>query len=376
MEIATPPGGGGPAENTVCHHSMSTKEDFKIMKKRTFFTAFVCLVCAFAFLTASLQPASAEPVKVALVLAGFLGDKSFNDSAYEGLEQAIKDFGIEVKVMESKNPGDWESNVMAMAASGYDLVLGCSTQIAELVAKHAAEFPDVKFGVIDGAVKAPNVQSIVFAQNEGSFLAGAAAALFTTKTDLPGVNDKKIIGWVGGMDIPVLHDFLVGYEQGAKYVDPDMKILVSFAGTFNDPLKGKELTLAQYDQGADIVMNVASNTGNGILEAANETGKYAIGVDLNQDAIYPGHILTSMLKRVDQASYKLVKDVVENTFVGDTVIEMGIASGGVSLTDMSVMKEALGEKFPQDLLDKIQALTEEVKNGTITVEAYEGFQRN
>ncbi|HPJ26475.1 MAG TPA: BMP family ABC transporter substrate-binding protein, partial [Synergistaceae bacterium] len=152
--------------------------------------------------------------------------------------------------------------------------------------------------------------------------------------------------------------------------------LVSFAGTFNDPLKGKELTLAQYDQGADIVMNVASNTGNGILEAANETGKYAIGVDLDQDAIYPGHILTSMLKRVDQASYKLVKDVVENTFVGDTVIEMGIASGGVSLTDMSVMKEALGEKFPQDLLDKIQALTEEVKNGTIKVEAYEGFQRN
>ncbi len=225
-------------------------------------------------------------------------------------------------------------------------------------------------------MKAPNVQSIVFAQNEGSFLAGAAAALFTTKTDLPGVNDKKIIGWVGGMDIPVLHDFLVGYEQGAKYVDPDVKILVSFAGTFNDPLKGKELTLAQYDQGADIVMNVASNTGNGILEAANETGKYAIGVDLNQDAIYPGHILTSMLKRVDQASYKLVKDVVENTFVGDTVIEMGIASGGVSLTDMSVMKEALGDKFPQDLLDRIQVLTEEVKNGTITVEAYEGFQRN
>lgn len=347
------------------------------MKKRSFLAGLLCLVCAFMFVAASVQPAAAaKPVRVALVLAGFLGDKSFNDSAYEGLERAKADFGIEVKVMESKNPADWESNVMAMAASGYDLVLGCSTQIAELVAKHAAEFPKVKFGVIDGGVKAPNVQSIVFAQNEGSFLAGAAAALFTQKTDIPNVNGKKIIGWVGGMDIPVLHDFLVGYKQGAKFVDPDVKVLVSFAGTFNDPLKGKELTLAQYDQGADIVMNVASNTGNGILEAASETGKYAIGVDLNQDGIYPGRILTSMLKRVDMASYTLVKEVVEGTFEGNQVIEMGIATGGVSLTDMSVMKEALGDKFPQDLLEEIQALTEKVKSGEIEVVAYEGFQRN
>ena len=344
------------------------------MKKKVILSiALSLLVSCFVALPAL---AANKPMKVALVLAGFLGDKSFNDSAYEGLQKAKKDFGIELKVLESKNPADWESNLLSMATANYDLIVGASTQIAELVKKHAAEFPNVKFGVIDGAVKAPNVQSIVFAQNEGSFLAGAAAALFTTHKEIPGVNDKKIIGWVGGMDIPVLQDFLVGYKQGAKHIDPSVKVLVSFAGTFNDPLKGKELTLAQYDQGADIVMNVASNTGNGVLEAAKEKGKYAIGVDLNQDGIYPGHILTSMLKRVDRASYQLVQDVQKNTFKGNKVVEMGIASGGVGLTDMSVMKKALGAKFPEDILKRIQQLTEDVKSGKIKVEAYKGFQRD
>lgn len=316
-----------------------------------------------------------EPMKVALVLAGFLGDKSFNDSAYEGILQAEKDFGIEVKVMESKVPSDWESNLVAMAAADYDLVIGVSTQLQDIIKKHAPEFPDVKFGIIDGVVDEPNVVSAIFAQNEGSFLAGAAAAMFTQKTEIPNVNPEKIIGWVGGMDIPVLHDFLVGYEQGAKYIDPEVKILTSFAGTFNDPLKGKELTLAQYSQGADIVMNVASNTGNGILEAAKETGKYAIGVDLNQDGVYPGSILTSMLKRVDRASYLMVEAVANDSFKGGEVTHMDIANGGVGLTDMSVMKEALGDKFPQDILDKIVELTEEVKSGKITVESYPGFEK-
>lgn len=316
-----------------------------------------------------------EPMKVALVLAGFLGDKSFNDSAYEGILQAEKDFGIEVKVMESKVPSDWESNLVAMAAADYDLVIGVSTQLQDIIKKHAPEFPDVKFGIIDGVVDEPNVVSAIFAQNEGSFLAGAAAAMFTQKTEVPNVNPEKIIGWVGGMDIPVLHDFLVGYEQGAKHIDPEVKILTSFAGTFNDPLKGKELTLAQYSQGADIVMNVASNTGNGILEAAKETGNYAIGVDLDQDGVYPGSILTSMLKRVDRASYLMVESVANDAFKGGEVTHMDIANGGVGLTDMSVMKEALGDKFPQDILDKIVELTEEVKSGNIKVESYPGFEK-
>lgn len=317
-----------------------------------------------------------KPMKVALVLAGFLGDKSFNDSSYEGVKKAKKEFNLDVKVMESKNPGDWEANIVSMASANYDLVIGVSTQFQDIIAKHASEFPNVKFGLIDGVVKGDNVESATFAQNEGSFLAGAAAAMFTQKTNIQNVNADKTIGWVGGMDIPVLHDFLVGYQQGAKYIDPATKVLVSFAGTFNDPLKGKELALAQYSQGADIVMNVASNTGNGILEAANQSGKYAIGVDLDQDATYPGHVLTSMMKHVDTASYLMIKDAYENKFKGGQTVEMNVANGGVGLTDMSTMKKALGDKFPQDILDKLKQLTADMKSGKIKVDSYAGFKRN
>lgn len=316
-----------------------------------------------------------KKLKVAVVLSGFLGDKSFNDSANEGIKQAQKDFGIEAKIMESKVPAEWESNLVAMANENYDLVIAVSTQFQDILKKHAPEFPNVKFGIIDGAVDGPNIVSAIFAQNEGSFVAGAAAAMFTTKTNIPNVNADKTIGWVGGMDIPVLHDFFIGYEQGAKYIDPSIKILQSYAGTFNDPLKGKELTLAQYSQGADIVMNVASNTGNGILEAAKDSGKYAIGVDLDQDGVYPGRILTSMLKRVDRASYLMVESVAKNTYQGGKTLYMDLSNGGVGLTDMSVMKKELGDKFPQDILDKINEITAKVKSGEIKVSHYSGFEK-
>ncbi|NMB21120.1 MAG: BMP family ABC transporter substrate-binding protein [Firmicutes bacterium] len=319
---------------------------------------------------------AASPVRVALVLSGFLGDQSFNDSAHQGLLRAVEDFGIELRVLESEVPADWEQNLVAMADAGYDLVIASSTQFQDILERNAGYFPHIKFGIIDGVVEQPNVVSAVFAQNEGSFLAGAAAALWTQYDHLPGVNSEKTIGWVGGMDIPVLHDFLTGYRQGAQYIDPDIRVLVSFAGSFSDPVRGKELTLSQYEQGADIVMNVASGTGNGILEAAYEEGKYAIGVDLDQDGIYPGSIVTSMLKRIDQAAYLMTQQVVEGTYEGGQVLYMDIANGGVSLTDMSVMQAALGDDFPAEILEVIEELTQKVRNGEIVVESYEGFRRN
>lgn len=325
--------------------------------------------------TGGETPAEGEKLKVALVYSGFLGDKSFNDSAHEGAMRAVEEFGIELKELESKEPTEWESNLVAMAADDYDLVIAVSTQFQEILTKHAPDFPDKKFALIDGVVPGDNIVSSTFAQNEGSFLAGAAAAMFTTKSDIPGVNEENTIGWVGGMDIPVLADFFTGYEQGAKYIDPNIKILQSFAGTFNDPLKGKELTVAQYSQGADIVMNVASGTGTGILEAAKEEGKYAIGVDLDQDGVYPGSILTSMLKRVDNATFLAIESVINGTYEGNTTTYLDITNGGVGLTDMSVMKEALGDKFPQDILDTIVELEGKVKSGEIVVNAYEGFGR-
>ncbi len=335
----------------------------------------VCLTFVLLVSFAVSIPAQDKPLRVALIYSGYLGDKSFNDSAHEGALRAVDEFGIELKELESAEPAEWESNFVAMAAEGYDMVIGVSTQFQDIMAKHCPEYPDQKFAIIDGVVPGDNIVSSTFAQNEGSFLAGAAAAIFTTKTDIPGINEEKIIGWVGGMDIPVLADFFTGYKQGAEYIDPEIKILQSFAGSFNDPLKGKELTLAQYSQGADVVMNVASGTGQGVLDAAKEAGSYAIGVDMNQDDVYPGSILTSMVKRVDQGTFLAIQSLVDGSFTGNTTTYLDINNGGVSLTDFSVMKEALGDKFPADLPEQIAELEAKVRSGEIVVDAYEGFGR-
>ena len=316
---------------------------------------------------------SDAPIRVCIVYTGNLGDKSYNDSCNMGAQKAVEDFGIELKSLEGGTADEWKANLLAACEEGYDLIIGASSNIADYITEYGPSYPDTKFAVIDTTVDLPNVESISFAQNQGSFLAGAAAAMFTQKTDIEGVNEDHIIGWVGGMDIPVLHDFYTGYEQGAKYIDPDIQILQSFAGEWQNPLKGKELTLAQYDQGADIVMNVSSGTGAGVLDAAKEAGKYAIGVDLNQDADQPGSVLTSMVKRVDNACYLVIQSVVEGTFEGGTTQYLDLSKGGVSLTDFSVIKEALGEQFPQDIMDKVDELSEKIISGEIVVENYEGF---
>ena len=277
-------------------------------------------------------------IRVCIVYTGNLGDKSYNDSCNAGAKKAVEDFGIELKSLEGTTAQEWEANLVAACEEGYDLIIGASSNIADYITEHAPNYPDVKFAVIDTTVNLDNVESISFAQNQGSFLAGAAAAMFTQKTDIPNVNDAHVIGWVGGMDIPVLHDFYTGYEQGA-----------------------------------DIVMNVASGTGTGILEAAKEADKYAIGVDLNQDADQPGHVVTSMVKRVDNACYLVIQSVVEGKFKGGSTQYLSLAEGGVSLTDFAEIKKSLGEKFPQDIVDKCEELSKKIVSGEIVVKNYEGF---
>lgn len=316
---------------------------------------------------------SGQPVKVCIVYTGNLGDKSYNDSCNTGALRAVEDFGIELKNLEGTTADEWEQNFIAACAGDYDLIICAASNLQPYLEKYAQDYPDKRFAIIDTTVAGDNIVSISFAQNQGSFLAGAAAAMFTEKTDIPNVNEEAIIGWVGGMDIPVLSDFFVGYEQGAKYINPDIQVLQAFAGVWNDPLKGKELTLAQFEQGADIVMNVASGTGAGILEGAKEAGKYAIGVDLNQDGDQPGSVLTSMVKRVDNACYLTIQSVVEGTFKGGSSTYLTLKEGGVGLTDFAVFKEAMGDKFPQDIMDKIAELEQKIIDGEIKVENYEGF---
>ena len=316
------------------------------------------------------KAAADDAIKVCVVYSGNLGDKSYNDSCNIGSTKAQEDFGIELKTLEGTTADEWKANLLAACEDGYDLVICSSSNFEEYLKEYAPMYPDVKFAIIDTTVEGDNIVSVSFAQNQGSFLAGAAAALFTQHAEIEGVNEDAVIGWVGGMDIPVLQDFFIGYEQGAKYINPDITVLQSFAGTWNDPLKGKELTLAQYEQGADIVMNVASGTGP---EGAKEKGLYAIGVDLNQDNDQPGHILTSMVKRVDTACYSVIESVVNGTFAGNSVSYLDVAVEGVSLTDFAVIKEALGDAFPEDILTQLEEIEAKIVSGEIVVENYPGF---
>jgi len=348
------------------------------MKKQSNIVLGIVLISIFLipgilFAGGKSETVDSGKTRVAIVFSGNLGDKSYNDSCYAGAVKAKEEFDIELKILEGTEATEWKSNFLAVAEGGYDLVICSSSNFQEYMKEYCSSYPDVKFAIIDTTVEGDNIVSVSFAQNQGSFLAGAVAAMFTTRSEIDGINDDNVIGWVGGMDIPVLQDFFIGYEQGAKYVDPDITILRSYAGAWNDPLKGKELTLAQYQQGADIVMNVASGTGTGILEAAAEAGKFAIGVDLNQDNDKPGSVITSMLKRIDSATYLLMKSVVEGTFNGGSREYLTIADNGVSLTDMSVIKAALGDKFPEDILTKVEKLKEKIISGEIVVKNYEGF---
>ncbi len=318
---------------------------------------------------------AADLPRFIVTLPGMLGDKSYNDSCKEGIDRAIADFGVEIKYLEAASPADFEPNLIAAATGDYDLIIILSGQQSEAARNVIPEYPDQKFATIDFVVpNQPNVYSSLFAVNEGSFLAGAAAAMFTQKTDIKGVNDQAVIGWISGRETPLINDFYVGFQQGAKYVNPNIQILQAFAGSFTEPLKGKELALTQYEQGADIIMNVASSTGIGILEAAAEQEKFAIGVDINQDNLQPGHILMSMMKNVDQAVYLFVECVLNDEYKGGESLYFDLSSNAIGLTDFSVFKAAWGEQFPQDIVDECEALKAKIIAGEIVVEEFPGVR--
>lgn len=297
-----------------------------------------------------------------------LGDKSFFDSVKRGVDQAEEELGFEVKTIEGgTNQADWPTGIESMVASKeYDVILLGTSQLPEIVADLAERYPEQKFIFFDDVVDAPNVYSMTYSQSEGSFLAGAFAALVTTNTDLEGTNPDKKIGFIGGMDIPIINDFKAGYEQGAEYIDPDIEIVSSMIGDFADAPKGKELALAQYNsQNVDIIYQVAAAAGLGVLEAGNEQSKYTIGVDDNQNGIHPGSVLTSMMKKLDVTTFNALEKFKNGELEFGTVDVLGIAEDGVGLA----IDELYDEHVPQDIRDQMDEITNKVKNGEITVDS-------
>ena len=250
-------------------------------------------------------------------------DKSFNEAAYNGAERFKRETGIAYRDFEVTNEAQREQALRNMARRGGTIVVSIGFAQASGLEKVATEFPNVKFAIIDAVVNKPNVQSIVFKEHEGSFLVGMAAAL-TSKTGK--------LGFVGGMDIPLIRKFALGYEEGAKHVNPRIEIFQNMTGTtpaaWNDPTRGGELARSQFDRGADVVYAAAGATGLGVLQAAKDKGKLAIGVDSNQNHIQPGTILTSMVKRVDLAVYNAFKTARDGTWKPGLQV-LGLAEDGV-----------------------------------------------
>jgi basic membrane protein A and related proteins len=303
-------------------------------------------------MSASLQ-AMAEPAIVYDMGGKF--DKSFNEAAYNGMERWKKETGKSYLEFEVSNESQREQAIRRMAEKGASPIIAMSFSQASAIEKVAKDFPKLKFAIIDDVVKLPNVQSVVFKEQEGSFLVGMLASM-ASKTGK--------VGFVGGMDIPLIRKFECGYEQGAKFANAKAEVFQNMTGTtgaaWNDPARGGELAKAQFSKGADVVFAAAGGTGMGVYQAAKDGGKLAIGVDSNQNHIQPGTMLTSMLKRVDVAVYNVSKNHTPGVSV------LGLKEEGVGYA-MDKNNEKL---VTADMKKKVEAAKADIISGKIKVADY------
>jgi len=332
--------------------------------------AVVVAGCSPAAPTTSTATTAKPKLKTAMVTdVGGLGDKSFNDLSYEGLKRANKDFGVEIKVLESKEQADYERNLTNLANAGYSPIFAVGFLMTDAVSKVSTAFPKTQFGGIDEAFdKAPsNVAGLVFKEQEASYLAGVLAGLAVKDTTIdPRIKNNNTIGFVGGFDVPVIERFRAGFVQGVQSVNPDAKVIAVYAGSFNDQAKGKELGLSLINQGASIIFPVAGATGLGTIQAAKEKGALVIGVDQDQFLSVPDaadSILTSVVKRVDEAVYQTIKNELDGKFAGGTNTSFGLKEGGVALAPY----HNFDSKIPQAIKDKVDAAKKDIIDGKVVV---------
>ena len=281
-------------------------------------------------------------------------DRSFNQASYEGAERFKEESGIEYREFEIQSDAQREQALRRFAQQGNNPIVVAGFAYGSAMETVAAEFPDTNFAIIDMVVDLPNVRSVVFNEHEGSFLVGMMAAL---------KSETGKVGFVGGMDIPLIRKFECGYIQGAKAANPDAEVFANMTGTtgaaWNDPVKGGELAKGQIDQGADVIYHAAGGTGRGVLQAAADAGALGIGVDSNQNYMHPGSVLTSMLKRVDVATYTAFKDAQEDNFTAGFSV-LGLAEDGVGY--------AVDENNEELLTPEIIAAVEDAKAKIISGE--------
>lgn len=337
---------------------MSSK-NFEALKKG--FCLSLLTVCMLFAATSALAE---EKIKVGLVMGyGGIGDMSFNDMQYYGLIRAAQKYSIEIdyKVPKTETEQAMEEALDELMAAPPKLVFLAGYHPSLILRDYAAKHKDVHFVLLDNPMSGvENVSSVVYSQHEGSFVVGYLAAK---------MSKSKHVGFIGGVDIPVIKAFLKGYEEGAAYADPDVKISVEFCSKqpdysgFNNPKGGNELAKRMYDSGIDVIYSVASASGVGIIEAAKEKEQFVIGVDSNQDHLAEGFVLTSMMKRLDSSIVDLVGLYLDGELKGGEVYTYGYNNKGVGITDMQYTRDKIGPELIQELHD-IEA---KIASGEITV---------
>ena len=317
---------------------------------------FIASVTALAISSTMAQ--AAEPAVVYDQAGKF--DKSFNEGVFNGVKKYTAETGIQVREFEPKNEAQVEQGLRRLAKRGFSPIVTVGFNMTSAVEKVATDFPEINFTIIDGVIDLPNVQSVVFKEHEGSFVVGAVAAM-ASKTDA--------VGFVGGMDIPLIRRFGCGYEQGVKYISSSASVFQNMTGStgaaFNDPTKGSELAKSQFSKGADVVFAAAGGTGIGVYQAAKDAGKFAIGVDSNQNHIQPGTMLTSMVKRVDLAAYNTYKDAAAGAWKPGMVV-LGLAEGGVDWA----IDDNNASLISADMKAKVEDIRSKIVSGDIKVHDY------
>ncbi|MEK0317620.1 BMP family lipoprotein [Cohnella sp. 56] len=299
---------------------------------------------------------SGKKKKIALITPEPIGVNAFFVLMDEGFKKAGTDFGVEVKTMQSTDPASIEQNIRTAAAGDYDLIITATYQVEDALKKIAPEYPNKAFAVIDTVVDLPNVRSVAFREYEASYLLGAAAAL---------VSKTGTVGNVVAMDVPLLSKYTKGFEQGAKSINPDIKIKVGYVGGFTDPAKAKELALQQNAQGADFIAGMSAVGDRGVFEAASEKGFYTSGQDTdNTDG---KQIILAQLKGTDAVAYETVKDFVQGNFTYG-VRDYGLKEGGVGLTYVNKESNSpLSDAIGQENVDKLKKISDDIIAGTIVV---------
>lgn len=361
---------------------MKQSSKFNIVLAVIMIAAVLLSACASATPTPSAAPAdtsattteAAAPApqegfgKVIYVTPGTLGDNAFTDSVNTGIVKIAENHGAETKVIENSfDSSKYAQSVEAAFAWGPDVLYTDAYGMEDLIKQYADNNPEIKVVNLDFVLQndKKTISSVTFIQEEGAFMAGVVAALVTT-SDLEFANPEKVVGAMGGQDIWVIRSFMHGFEQGVKSVDPEIQVVTNFAGTFSDPAKGKAATKQLFAQGADIVFQIAGLTGNGALEAAAEDGKYVIGVDSNQNPLFPGHVVTSMVKDLGGAVYDVYSKMLDGSYAPDSVYEYGYGPNGVYLAIDDYTKQIL----TPELLQQVNDTEAKLINGEVKVERY------